>query len=38
VYISDTLVSSMTDAAWNVAMESRATQEWLKKEGRWNGE
>ena len=36
--VSDTLVSSMTEAAWSPLMESRGTQEWLKKTGVWNGE
>lgn len=37
MYMSDTLVDAMTEAAWNVLEESRNTQEWLKRQGLWDG-
>lgn len=33
MWISSSLVDSMTDAAWAVLRESRKTQKWLKREG-----
>lgn len=33
MWISDTLAAKMATAAWAVLDESRATQDWLKKEG-----
>lgn len=33
MWISDTLIDAMTDAAWSVLRESRNTQKWMKREG-----
>lgn len=33
MWITDTLISRMTDAAWAVLEESQLTQQWLVREG-----
>ena len=33
MWISDTLIDAMTQAAWTVLVESHDTQKWIKREG-----
>lgn len=36
MWVSDSLITAMTDAAWAVLEESRETQQWLKAQGYMN--